>query len=168
MLVSSSGHQLLEPDGVDAYLELLLPRALVATPNLREAAVLGDTDPDDLRTTAAREGGRMPPRPGAHYVVVKGGHLTESAEDVVVGPDGVHVLPAERVRTGNDHGTGCSLSAAMAALLARGLPVPEAIAGGQDVRGPGPGRRRPVAGSAPGTGPSTISGGPARRRLEAP
>ncbi len=130
VLVSSSGHQLLEPDGVDAYLELLLPRALVATPNLREAAVLGHAEPDDLRTTAARVrvAERLRDR-GAHYVVVKGGHLTESAEDVVAGPDGVHVLPAERVRTGNDHGTGCSLSAAVAALLARGLPVPEAIEG---------------------------------------
>ena len=58
---------------------------------------------------------------------MKGGHLTDSADDVVAGPDGVLVLPGERVDTGNDHGTGCSLSAAMAAYLARGATVPEAI-----------------------------------------
>ena len=50
---------------------------------------------------------------GARYVVIKGGHLTESADDVVAGPEGIVVLPGERVDTGNDHGTGCSLSAAI-------------------------------------------------------
>ena len=64
---------------------------------------------------------------GARYVVVKGGHLTESADDVVVGPDGESVLPGTRVATGNDHGTGCSLSAAVAANLALGASVPSAI-----------------------------------------
>jgi hydroxymethylpyrimidine kinase/phosphomethylpyrimidine kinase len=65
---------------------------------------------------------------GAGYVVVKGGHLTESAHDVVAGPEGITVLEAPRVVTGNDHGTGCSLSAAIAARLAQGAPVLEAIA----------------------------------------
>jgi hydroxymethylpyrimidine/phosphomethylpyrimidine kinase len=131
VLVSSSGHRLLEPDGVEAYLELLLPRALVATPNLREAAVLAGTEPDELRATDARVrvAERLRDTTGARFVVVKGGHLTDSAEDVVAGPDGVHVLPGDRVGTGNDHGTGCSLSAAVAAQLARDVPVPEAIEG---------------------------------------
>ena len=53
VLVSSTGHRLLEPDGVQAYLGRLLPHALVVTPNLREAAVLGDTDVDSLRTLEA-------------------------------------------------------------------------------------------------------------------
>jgi hydroxymethylpyrimidine kinase/phosphomethylpyrimidine kinase len=60
-------------------------------------------------------------------VVVKGGHLTDSADDVVVGPEGVTVLPGARVATGNDHGTGCSLSAAIAARLAQGDEVLDAI-----------------------------------------
>ena len=60
-------------------------------------------------------------------MVVKGGHLTESADDVVVGPEGESVLPGARVPTGNDHGTGCSLSAAVAANLALGASVPAAI-----------------------------------------
>ncbi len=64
---------------------------------------------------------------GARYVVVKGGHLSDSADDVVAGPDGTTVLAGTRVATGNDHGTGCSLSAAIAALLARGSTVPNAI-----------------------------------------
>ena len=64
---------------------------------------------------------------GARWVVVKGGHLTDSADDVVAGPGGVIVLPGTRVATGNDHGTGCSLSAAIAAQLALGAEVLDAI-----------------------------------------
>ncbi len=128
VLVSSSGHRLLEPEGVDAYVRLLLPHALVATPNLREAAVLGETTAEALGTVEARLAvARRIRERGARYVVVKGGHLTESADDVVVGPDGESVLRGTRVPTGNDHGTGCSLSAAVAANLARGASVPSAI-----------------------------------------
>jgi hydroxymethylpyrimidine/phosphomethylpyrimidine kinase len=128
VLVSSTGHRLLEPAGVAAYLEHLLPHALVVTPNLREAAVLGDTDVESLRPLEARVAvAELIRATGARYVVVKGGHLTDSADDVVAGPDGIRVLPGERVDTGNDHGTGCTLSAAIAAHLAGGVAVPEAI-----------------------------------------
>jgi hydroxymethylpyrimidine/phosphomethylpyrimidine kinase len=128
VLVSSTGHRLVEPDGVAAYVELLLPHALVVTPNLREAAVLGDTDVASLADLDARIAVAERLRAtGARYAVVKGGHLTDSADDVVAGPDGVVVLPGVRVKTGNDHGTGCTLSAAVVAHLARGAPVSEAI-----------------------------------------
>ena len=128
VLVSSTGHPLLEPEGVAAYVERLLPRALVATPNLREAAVLGGTTVEALAPIEARVAVAEQIRDqGARWVVVKGGHLTDSADDVVVGPEGVTVLPSERVATGNDHGTGCSLSAAVAARLAQGDEVLVAI-----------------------------------------
>ena len=94
-------------------------------------------------------------------MVVKGGHLTESADDVVAGPDGVTVLEAARVATGNDHGTGCSLSAAIAAHLARGAAVLDAIRAAKAFVAAGSGRRAPGGGWGPGTAPSTISGGPA-------
>jgi hydroxymethylpyrimidine/phosphomethylpyrimidine kinase len=133
VLVSSTGHRLVEPDGVTAYLELLLPHALVVTPNLREAAVLGGTDVEALVALEARVAVAERIRAtGAAYVVVKGGHLMESADDVVAGPEGVVVLPGARVATGNDHGSGCTLSAAVAAHLARGLPVPAAVAQAKD------------------------------------
>jgi hydroxymethylpyrimidine/phosphomethylpyrimidine kinase len=129
VLVSSTGHRLLEPEGVTAYLQLLLPHAVVVTPNLREAAVLGEVDVDSLGSLEARIAVAERIRStGARYVVVKGGHLTDSADDVVAGPEGIVVLPGARVATGNDHGTGCSLSAAVAASLARGATVPDAIA----------------------------------------
>ena len=128
VLVSSTGHPLLEPDGLTAYLERLLPRALVATPNLREAAVLGGTTVEALASLDARVAVAEQIRDrGVSWVVVKGGHLTDSADDVVVGPEGVTVLASTRVQTGNDHGTGCSLSAAVAARLAQGDEVLEAI-----------------------------------------
>ena len=128
VLVSSTGHQLLEPAGVTAYLSELLPHALVVTPNLREAAVLGETDVEALDSVAARmDVAERIRATGARTVVVKGGHLTDSADDVVAGPDGIVVLPGRRVETGNDHGTGCSLSAAVAAALARGATVPDAL-----------------------------------------
>jgi hydroxymethylpyrimidine/phosphomethylpyrimidine kinase len=128
VLVSSSGHQLMETAGVDAYLERLLPRALVATPNLREAAVLTGRSVEKLTSLEARVAAAEQVRSGgAQWVVVKGGHLASSADDVVAGPDGIRILAGERVDTPNDHGTGCSLSAAVAAQLARGASVPEAL-----------------------------------------
>ena len=128
VLVTSSGHRLLEPDGVAAYLELLLPRALVVTPNLREAAVLGGVGVGELADLGARvEVAEKLRSSGARWVVVKGGHLTDSADDVVAGPEGTSVLEGARVASANDHGTGCTLSAAIAANLALGMTVPDAL-----------------------------------------
>jgi hydroxymethylpyrimidine/phosphomethylpyrimidine kinase len=98
VLVSSTGQRLLEPDGVAAYVDALLPWAQVATPNLREAAVLGGVDLASLvesheaRVAVAERLRRYGPR----WVVVKGGHLADSAVDVVAGPDGVTLLPGIR------------------------------------------------------------------------
>ena len=129
VLVTSSGHPLLEPDGVSAYLELLLPHATVVTPNLREAAVLGGTAVEELADLGARiEVAEKIRAAGPAWVVVKGGHLAGSADDVVAGPEGALVLEGPRVASGNDHGTGCTLSAATAANLALGRSVPDALA----------------------------------------
>ena len=146
VLVSSSGQALMAPDGLAAYLERLLPHALVVTPNLREAAALTGIDVGELMSVEAMtEAAEQIRARGVRYVVVKGGHLTDAAHDVVAGPEGITVLEAVRVVTGNDHGTGCSLSAAIAAHLARGDDVLDGGAGGQDLRGPGPGRRGRMA-----------------------
>jgi hydroxymethylpyrimidine kinase/phosphomethylpyrimidine kinase len=100
----------------------------VVTPNLREAGALTGIDVGELMNVAAMtEAAQLIRARGARYVVVKGGHLTDAAHDVVAGPEGVTVLEAVRVVTGNDHGTGCSLSAAIAAGLARDDDVLEAV-----------------------------------------
>jgi hydroxymethylpyrimidine kinase/phosphomethylpyrimidine kinase len=155
VLVSSTGHLLLGEGGAGAYRDLLLPHALVATPNLREAAVLTGQPVTNLATVDAMVAAAESIRAlGVQTVVVKGGHLAAAWEaaarpapgpdaghggergagspDVVVGPHGVVVLEAERVATGNDHGTGCSLSAAIAARLAAGAEPLEAVRAAKD------------------------------------
>jgi hydroxymethylpyrimidine kinase/phosphomethylpyrimidine kinase len=139
VLVSSTGHPLLGEGGVEAYLERLIPRATVLTPNLREAAVLCGVDVASLDSTDAMAACAEQLRAlGATWVVVKGGHLSRlehaenddalrSSPDVVAGPRGISVLQATRVPTANDHGTGCSLSASIAAGLALGRDPLSAI-----------------------------------------
>lgn len=120
VLTSSTGVRLLDDEAVRSYLDLLLPHATVVTPNLREAAVLcgGPVDDEASMERAARALARLGPR----VVVVKGGHLDDRrrAPDVVIADGTLHVLEDDRVDTVNDHGTGCTLSAATAARLALG------------------------------------------------
>jgi hydroxymethylpyrimidine/phosphomethylpyrimidine kinase len=126
VLVSTSGRQLLDDDAVPVYLERLLPCAVVVTPNLREARLLAGmpiTDTDGM-VEAAHKIGSL----GARTVVVKGGHLGgDRSPDVVVTGGVVELLEQARIPTANDHGTGCTLSAGIAAYLARGETVSDAI-----------------------------------------
>ena len=133
VLVSSSGHPLMDPGGAEAYRDTLLAHAEVVTPNLREAAMLCGVDvedvtnPDDMLALAHQLLGF-----GPTWALVKGGHFAQHSPserrtpDVLVGCGEVFVFDAERVVTTNDHGTGCSLSAAICAGLALGRNVPDA------------------------------------------
>lgn len=135
VLVSTSGHALMEIGGVSAYREALLPQALVITPNLAEAAVLAGVELADVTSLAAMaEVGRALRALGPTWVLVKGGHLETGAgathaPDLLLGPEESEPLlfDAVRVDTRNDHGTGCSLSAAICCGLALGRTVPEAV-----------------------------------------
>lgn len=129
VLVSTSGHQLMEPGGVEAYRELLLPHAEVATPNLAEAALLAGREVEELTDVEAMaEVAEALRQLGTAMVVVKGGHLAgDLSADVVAGPGGVVVIDSRRIETRNDHGTGCSLSAAIAAQLALGTAPARAV-----------------------------------------
>lgn len=120
VLVSATGHRLLDADAVAVYRDQLLPHAAVATPNLHEAGVLLGRELHGLAAAwdAARELSGL----GAGVVVVKGGHLDgPRAVDVVVAGGEEHELVADRIDTRNVHGTGCTFAAATAAGLARGL-----------------------------------------------
>lgn len=126
VMVAKSGDALLRPEAVQALKELLLPLALVITPNIPEAEVLSGrslTTDDELRD-AARAIQDLGPR----TVVIKGGHRAGDADDLLFDGHGFDTLHAERVDTPHTHGTGCTFSAAIAAGLARGLTVPEAVA----------------------------------------
>jgi hydroxymethylpyrimidine/phosphomethylpyrimidine kinase len=116
VMVSTSGHRLLEPDAEAVLRDELLPLADLITPNLPEAAVLLGVEPARNATEAADQA-RTLLKLGAQLALVKGGHL-DSAESVdhLAAPDGVVALAAPRVVTRNTHGTGCTLSSACAVL----------------------------------------------------
>ncbi|HPE02452.1 MAG TPA: bifunctional hydroxymethylpyrimidine kinase/phosphomethylpyrimidine kinase [Burkholderiaceae bacterium] len=131
VMVAKSGDALLAPSAVEALRSRLLPLATVITPNLPEAAVLLAepvvTRVEDMPLVAARLWRLIGAREGS-YVLLKGGHLPgEDCTDVLF--DGVRVveLPAARIATRNTHGTGCTLSAALAALLPQSPDVPTAV-----------------------------------------
>lgn len=128
VLLSSTGRPLLDDGAVRAYVELLFPHAVVVTPNLREAALLTGTAVNDA-TTMERAACRLADY-GPAVVVIKGGHLDDRrhAPDVVLADGLIHVLEGDRVDTTNDHGTGCTLSAATAAQLAKGEHPLDALA----------------------------------------
>jgi hydroxymethylpyrimidine/phosphomethylpyrimidine kinase len=126
VLVASTGRRLLDDDGIEAYRATLLPRAAVVTPNTREATVLTGIVIDGVDDMVAAA--RHIVAGGAAAAVVKGGHLAgDRAPDVLVVGDDVHVIDSPRIASGNDHGSGCTLSAAIAAHLARGADVLDAV-----------------------------------------
>jgi hydroxymethylpyrimidine/phosphomethylpyrimidine kinase len=127
VMVASSGDRLLAPDAEAAVRELV-HRVDVITPNLRELAVLCGTGMAANLDEAIAQATGLAAETDT-VVIVKGGHLTGTAADnAVVHPDGaVHHVPTPRVDTQNTHGTGCSLSAALATRLAAGEPVAQAL-----------------------------------------
>lgn len=131
VMVAKSGDSLLTQDATAMLVEAILPLATLITPNLPEAGVLlRERAPDSLREMhrAAERLRRLLPDGRHAWVLLKGGHLSGDAIDLLHDGDRMIELPAHRIDTKNTHGTGCSLSAAIAALLPRRGSVPEAVA----------------------------------------
>ena len=130
VMVASSDARLLEQVAERAYVEVLLPRAAVLTPNLHEAQVLLGASITTL--AEQREAARALGELGPHAVLVKGGHTVAGAGDEAVDVlwDGSQLLElrAPRIAGTNDHGTGCSLASAIAAGLAKGDGLVDAVA----------------------------------------
>ncbi len=128
VMIAKSGDRLLDEDAVEAMRHHLVPRATLLTPNLPEAAAL--TQGEEPRDVAAMEAsGRDLIAFGCGAVLVKGGHGSgPQCIDVLVTPDGIERFVTERIETRNTHGTGCSLSSAIAAELAKGADLRDAIA----------------------------------------
>ncbi|GLK66130.1 MULTISPECIES: bifunctional hydroxymethylpyrimidine kinase/phosphomethylpyrimidine kinase [Paracoccus] len=125
VMVAKSGDPLLPDEAVSALRERLIPLATVLTPNLPEAARLLDRapaqTPDEMRAQ-----GKALCALGATHVLMKGGHASgETCTDLLIGAEPL-TLTAPRQHTANTHGTGCSLSSAIAAGLAQGMTVPDA------------------------------------------
>jgi len=127
VMVATSGDRLLAAEAVEALREKLIPMASVITPNLPEAAALLD-EPIATSEAGIESQGQRLLALGCRAVLIKGGH-GEGAEstDYLVSVDGSLALAAPRVATGNTHGTGCSLSSAVAAGLARGEALELAV-----------------------------------------
>jgi hydroxymethylpyrimidine/phosphomethylpyrimidine kinase len=132
VMVATSGARLLAADAVDALRRELIPRARIFTPNLQEAAaLLGDEvagDEDGMRRQAERLLAC-----GAQAVLIKGGHGSgDESVDLLVEPAGMTRFAAARIMTRNTHGTGCTLSSAIAAGLAKGQTLATAVGHAKD------------------------------------
>jgi hydroxymethylpyrimidine/phosphomethylpyrimidine kinase len=127
VMVATSGDRLLAADAVDALRTKLIPRAALITPNLPEAAALLDEPVASSEAVIASQGQRLLAL-GCKAVLIKGGH-GQGAEsiDYLFSGHGVIALPAPRIATKNTHGTGCSLSSAIAAGLAKGEEMETAV-----------------------------------------
>ncbi|MEE8362498.1 MAG: bifunctional hydroxymethylpyrimidine kinase/phosphomethylpyrimidine kinase [Dehalococcoidia bacterium] len=130
VMVATSGDRLLKDSAVESLRSSLIPLAAVVTPNLAEAEVLTGRRPEtikEMQDAAARIADL-----GARTVLVKGGHLEDApqgeAVDVLYQGGAFHLLTDEFIDTENTHGTGCTLSSGIAAGLAHGWPVLEAVA----------------------------------------
>ncbi len=127
VMVATSGDRLLATEAVDALRTRLMPHASLVTPNLPEAAALLD-EPVALSETAIERQGRRLLAMGCRAVLIKGGH-GQGAEsiDYLIDRNRIIALAAPRIATKNTHGTGCSLSSAIAAGLAKGDDMETAV-----------------------------------------
>ena len=125
VMVSSSGRRLLAEDAMEVLTEQLLPLAEVITPNLPEAEILCGRDLEDEAgmEVAARQLGEA----FRCFALVKGGHRTGTADDVLYGEGTVIWFRGRRIANPNTHGTGCTLSSAIACGLAGGRSVKESV-----------------------------------------
>lgn len=130
VMVSSSGHALLHPQGKQTLITALFPLCDLVTPNIPEAE---DLTRLAISTIAAMEQAALQiSRLGPRAVLVKGGHLDGDAVDVLFDGQCFRHFRKQRIPERETHGTGCTLSAAIAANLANGLPLPQAVARAKD------------------------------------
>jgi hydroxymethylpyrimidine/phosphomethylpyrimidine kinase len=129
VMISKHGAPLMDPGARTALRELLIPRAALVTPNLHEAAELAQMpvgDPDQMRAAALRIA-----QFGPKAVLIKGGHLEGAALDILYCSGIFTEFDSPRFDTPHTHGTGCTYSAAITALLARGASIEDAVRAGK-------------------------------------
>lgn len=137
VMVATSGDRLLRDDAVAAILGELVPLATIVTPNSEEAAILAGIDVTDL--DGMRRAGHAIVAAGATAALIKGGHIAPRAGvddnrelvDLLVDGESEHELPTPYIATRSTHGTGCTTSSAIAALLGCGLPLLDAVVAAQ-------------------------------------
>ncbi len=126
VMVAKGGARLIDPTAVEALKQLLIARAEIVTPNLPEAEILCGATIGNL--AQMRAAGETLLALGCQAVLVKGGHLPgETVSDVLVTAGGARVWESPRIATRHTHGTGCTLASAIAASLAQGQDVENAV-----------------------------------------
>lgn len=126
VMVAKSGHPLLQQDAVDHLKTLLLPIALLVTPNVHEAETLSGMPVKSLAD--ARQAAKIIHKLGPRYVLIKGGHLlTEKGTDLLYDGRFFNLYKGEFLQTTHTHGTGCTYASAITAQLARGKSMADAI-----------------------------------------
>ena len=121
VMVSTSGSKLLSAEAMDAVITKLIPIADIITPNIPEAQAICNisiSNTDDMERAAEKMSKMLK---GA--VLIKGGHLTDTADDLLYANGRILWIRGERVNNPNNHGTGCTLSSAIACNLAQGLDI---------------------------------------------
>lgn len=126
VMQSKSGHALLKPDAVDALRTELIPLALVITPNIHEAQHLSGMEIKSLAD--ARQAAKILHKLGCRNVLIKGGHLlAERGTDLLYDGRFFNIYKGDFIDTPHTHGTGCTFASAIAAQVARGNTLPEAV-----------------------------------------
>ncbi len=126
VMISKTGRALLKPEAIDVLKKELIPLALIVTPNIHEAQQLSGIEIDTLAD--ARRAAKIIHGFGCRHVLIKGGHLlSERATDLLYDGRFFNVFKGEFIDTPHTHGTGCTYASAIAAQLARGNAVPEAV-----------------------------------------
>ncbi|MCQ2342442.1 MAG: bifunctional hydroxymethylpyrimidine kinase/phosphomethylpyrimidine kinase [Paludibacteraceae bacterium] len=132
VMVSTSGHRLIEESAIDSLINNLFPHVRIITPNIPEAEILLSANANRLSTLSQADLGIAARELGQRYhlsVLLKAGHLTEDKlVDILYDHEKGEMteLPSKRIYTKNTHGTGCTMSSALASYLAKGLPLKEA------------------------------------------
>lgn len=121
VMISKHGARLIDVNAQEVMLRLLFPKALLVTPNIPEAAAICG------RELPAYDSARCIQDLGVRNVLIKGGHRTDSANDLLLAGTDFIEFPSVRISTRNTHGTGCSFSAAITALVARGEDLTNAV-----------------------------------------
>lgn len=125
VMVSTSGSKLMNDDAISSLISNLFPKASVITPNLLEAQILSNTSiksKDDMLIA-----GKIIERKTNASTLIKGGHLSDCADDLLVNEDNISWFLSKKISNPNTHGTGCTLSSAIACNLAKNFTLEESI-----------------------------------------
>ena len=130
VMIATSGGRLMQDSAQEALIKSLLPLARIITPNIPEAEMLSGKKiscPEDMRKAAEIIAESL-----NGDILVKGGHLTESADDLLFSSGAVHWFRAPHIDNKNTHGTGCTLSSAIASNLAKGFDMDTSVERAKD------------------------------------